>query len=69
MEKNTFTKSSNLNSMEYDQGTLRLTFNAGGVYEYYNVPQAIVSELQAAQSAGSYFHQFIREKYSFKRIG
>jgi len=67
MERNTF-KSSNLKSMEYDQGTLRLTFNAGGVYEYYNVPQPVVSELQQAQSAGSYFHQFIREKYNFKRL-
>jgi hypothetical protein len=68
MEKTTF-KSSNLNNMEYDNGTLRLAFNAGSVYEYYNVPQAVVNELQAAQSAGSYFHQFIREKYSFKRVG
>lgn len=68
MERNTF-KSSNLSSMEYDQGTLRIVFNAGGVYEYYEVPQTVVSELQQASSAGSYFHQFIREKYSFKRVG
>lgn len=67
MEKNSF-KSSNLNSMEYDNGTLRLTFNAGGMYEYYNVPQTVVNELKQAQSAGSYFHQFIREKYGFKRL-
>jgi hypothetical protein len=55
--------------MEYENGTLRLAFNAGGIYEYYNVPQGVVSELQAAQSAGSYFHQFIRERYFFKRVG
>lgn len=67
MEKNTF-NSSNLASMEYDNGTLRLAFNAGGVYEYYNVPQPVVNELQQAQSAGTYFHQNIRANYKFKRL-
>jgi hypothetical protein len=67
MERNTFT-STNLKNMEYENGTLRLAFNAGGVYEYYNVPQAVVSELQQAQSAGSYFHRFIRERYAFKKV-
>jgi len=68
MERNTFT-STNLKNMEYENGTLRLMFNAGGVYEYYNVPQTVVSELQQAQSAGSYFHRFIRDQYTFKKVG
>ena len=68
MERNTFT-STNLKNMEYENGTLRLMFNAGGVYEYYNVPHTVVSELQQAQSAGSYFHRFIRDQYTFKRVG
>lgn len=68
MIKNTF-KSSNLASMEYhDDGTLRLVFNAGGVYDYFHVPQPVVNELQQAQSAGTYFHQNIRTNYKFKRI-
>lgn len=67
MEKAVF-NSTNLKSMQYNAGTLTLEFNAGGTYEYYNVPQEVVSELQQAQSAGSYFHKFIREKYSFKRL-
>lgn len=62
--------SSNLNTMEYDDltNTLRLGFKAGGTYEYYGVPQVIVNELRQAQSAGSYFHQFIREKFEYKRV-
>lgn len=67
MEKNTFV-STNLHKMEYDNGVLRLSFNAGGTYEYYNVPQEIVSELQQAKSAGTYFHRFIRNTYKYKKI-
>lgn len=62
--------SSNLSSAEYDDitNTLRVRFNAGGIYEYYGVPQVVVNELRQAASAGSYFHAFIREKYDYKRI-
>ncbi len=62
--------STNLNKMEYDDitNTLRLGFKAGGTYEYYGVPQRVVDELNQAVSAGSYFHQFIRDKFQYKRI-
>lgn len=68
-DKATF-NSTNLQSMEYDSPAkkLKISFNAGGTYEYYNVPQIVVYELQAAASAGSYFHRFIRDKYKYKRI-
>lgn len=64
--------SSNLQSMEYDNAskTLRLKFNINNaVYEYYDVPQIVVYELQQAASAGSYFHKFIRDNYRYKRLG
>jgi hypothetical protein len=62
--------SSNLNTMVYDEITnvLRLGFVAGATYEYYGVPQVVVNELRQAASAGSYFHQFIRNKYEFRRV-
>lgn len=62
--------SSNLSNMEYDnqKKLLRLSFNAGGTYEYYSVPQMVVYELQQAESAGSYFHRFIRDKYKYKKV-
>lgn len=62
--------SSNLSTAEYDDitNTLRIRFNAGGIYEYYGVPQVVVNELRQAASAGSYFHEFIRERYDYKRI-
>lgn len=70
MQTATFNDSSNLTAMEYDDltNTLRLGFRAGGTYEYYGVPQRVVDELQHAMSAGTYFHQFIREKFQFKKV-
>lgn len=67
MERANF-KSSNLKAMEYDQGTLKIFFNAGPAYEYYNVPHEVVVELQYAQSAGKYFAKFIKGKFPFRRI-
>ena len=62
-------KSTNIKSIEYfEDGTLWLSFNAGGVYEYYHVPQNVVDELLQAESAGKYFHTFIRSIYKYKKI-
>jgi len=64
-------QSSNLSTSSYDsqKKTLTLTFNEGGIYEYYAVPQIVDYELRQAASSGKYFHSFIRTKYSFKRVG
>lgn len=70
MQTASFDTSTNLTAMEYDDltNTLRLGFRAGGTYEYYGVPQRVVDELQHAASAGTYFHQFIREKFQYKKV-
>lgn len=63
--------SSNINTVAYDgsQKILTITFNEGGVYEYYQVPSIVDYEIRQSASAGKYFHSFIREKYSYKRVG
>jgi hypothetical protein len=62
--------SSNLASVGYDSETqtLRVEFNSGGIYEYYNVPEAEYQGLMNASSKGSYLHQNIRDRYRFTKI-
>lgn len=62
--------SSNLRAAEYDAGTqtLIIDFHGGRRYEYRNVPQNIYAGLLRAPSHGRYFHQWIRGRYSDRRI-
>jgi hypothetical protein len=62
--------SSNLASVGYDSKTqtLCIEFTSGGVYEYDNVPEAEYRGLMSAGSKGSYFHQNIKDRYSYRKI-
>lgn len=62
--------SSNLDTAEYDTDTETLTINfySGSSYEYYNVPQGVWSGLQAAGSAGSYFHRVVKPRFSYTQV-
>ena len=60
--------SSNLASVGYENGTLYIAFNSGGLYSYSNVPISVYNGLLAASSHGKYFHQFIKNVYPYKRI-
>jgi len=63
--------SSNLASVGYDSTTriLRVEFRSGAVYEYSEVPEAEYQGLMGANSKGSYFHQNIKDRYSYTKIG
>jgi hypothetical protein len=52
-------------SVGYDSTTalLELEFVSGGVYRYYAVPPSVHRGLLAAESAGRYFREHIRDKY------
>lgn len=52
--------SSNLSSVGYDNGTLYIRFNRGGLYSYSNVPEYVYRELLSASSKGTYFHTYIK---------
>jgi len=69
--KMTPVSSTNLASVGYDSETrtLRVEFKSGAVYEYYNVPEAEYQGLIDASSKGSYFHQNIKGRYSYSKIG
>jgi len=63
--------SSNLASVGYDPATsmLEIEFNNGGIYQYSNVPESVYSGLMRASSKGTYFHDYIKERYSYRKIG
>lgn len=60
--------SSDLSSVGYENGTLYIAFNSGGLYAYYHVPESVYYDLMSAPSHGKYFHRFIKNNYSYKRI-
>ena len=62
--------SSNLRSVGYDptEETLEIEFHSGGIYQYYNVPERIYTELLSASSKGSYFATHIKDVYRYRHI-
>jgi hypothetical protein len=62
--------SSNLASVGHDSGseTLEVEFKNGSVYQYYNVPDALFSELMAASSKGAFFNTYIRNAFPYSRV-
>ncbi len=54
----------------YDRATstLEVAFRNGGVYQYSGVPEEIYKSLLAAPSHGSYFQEYVKEKYPYERI-
>ncbi|MFH1477361.1 MAG: KTSC domain-containing protein [Verrucomicrobiota bacterium] len=62
--------SSNLRSVGYDaaSSTLEVEFNSGGVYQYFNVPEAAYSALMRASSKGSYVNDNIKDRYRCRKV-
>lgn len=54
--------SSNLAAVEYDSEsyTLKVQFNNGRIYEFYNVPKEVHTGLMNAPSKGTYFYEKIQ---------
>ena len=62
--------SSALVAVFYDSDTaiLEVEFRQGEVYRYFMVPQQVVTDLAAAESAGHYFGERIRSRYREERV-
>lgn len=62
--------SSAIEEIAYNGGDseLRVTFNTGEVYAYYNVPRAVVAEVIGAESMGSAFHQKIKNTFECDKL-
>lgn len=61
--------SSDLSAVGYEDGTLFIRFNSGGLYRYSNVPESVYRGLMSATSHGRYFHAHIKGVYPYARIG
>lgn len=63
--EHTFSHSSSLCSCQYsrENGILQITFHGGGSYKYHNVPCSVFEGLVNADSAGRFFHRWIRGVY------
>ncbi len=60
--------SSNIASIGYENGTLYVAFNRGGLYAYSGVPESVYRNLMSASSHGSYLAAHIKGVYPYKRI-
>ncbi len=61
--------SSDLHSVGYAEGVLRIRFNSGGTYRYTGVPERVFRGLIAAQSHGRFFYANIKGCYPYSKIG
>ena len=57
--------SSAINAVGYDPMTrrMRIQFTQGHTYDFCNVPEHIHSGLMRASSKGSYYNDYIRDRY------
>jgi hypothetical protein len=59
--------SSVIKAIEYNDTShvLRVTFLSGKVYDYYGVPPECHDAFRRATSKGTFFNDFIRDRYDF----
>jgi len=62
--------SSNIASVGYDPTTLTLEveFRSASVYQYFGVPDHTYQALMRAASKGSYFKDYIKDRYRFRQV-
>ena len=63
-------KSSNIDSVGYDQKTMALTvkFKSGSTHQYDDVSPEKHAELMKAESVGSHFHKHIRNAHKSSKM-
>lgn len=62
-------QSSLLSAIHYSiDATLELEFHSGAIYRYFDVPQAVVEGLIAAESKGAYFNRNVRSRFPYHRL-
>lgn len=59
--------STNISSIGYENDTLYVSFNSGGLYAYSNVPISVYEAL-IGTSHGSYLASHIKGYYPYKKL-
>jgi hypothetical protein len=62
--------SSTILSVGYDSAseTLEIEFKGGGLYQYYNLPEAVYQDLMASDSKGKFHNVYIKNSFPFSRV-
>lgn len=62
--------STDIAEVGYDMNsmTLEIAFNQGGIYQYFDVPDAVYKELMGAASHGKFFHANIKNNYRYVKV-
>lgn len=62
--------SSTIKTLAYDKDVnkLWLRFKSGALYEYQGVDLSVAQELVNAESAGHFFHENIKDKYTYEKV-
>lgn len=60
--------SSNIEAVGWRNGTMRVRFNSGAVWEYADVPEEVFDEVKNSPSVGSTFYSQVRNTYAATRI-
>lgn len=62
--------SSSIASIGYDKDSkvLEVELKHGGVYQYFDVPEEIGSDLKQAASVGRYYTKYVRKVYRFRKV-
>lgn len=62
--------SSNISGLRYDsdRSTLEVSFQHGGVYHYYDVPEHIWDAFKMAESKGKYLSDNVKGHYRYSKV-
>ncbi|NOT49594.1 MAG: KTSC domain-containing protein [Acidobacteria bacterium] len=62
--------SSSIRSVGYDPENriLEIELKHGGIYQYFEVPEEVHSDLKAAASVGRYYTKYVRNICRFRKI-
>ncbi len=60
-------KSSNIDAIGHENGTLTIRFKGGGTYDYPDVPAELHDKFVNAESCGKFFQEHIRGKFTGKK--
>ncbi len=60
--------SSNLAAVGWQDGTLRILFHSGAMYDYAKVPASVHGDLMAASSAGEFFTARVKDVFEFEKV-
>ncbi len=60
--------SSTIKAIQWNEGTMTVTYHKTGTYEYYEVPEEVFSKVLNAASIGNAMHHMIKGKYQHKKV-